>query len=170
LERLEDRLVPAAQTFTVTALTDLGPSTGQPAGVGNGNSGDLRYCMNQADQAANAGSTINFQVTGRIMLDKTTPLPSISENMTIEAPSSTNMVTVQGQANAANPYRIINIFADTTVEIDNLVIYGGYATVDKNNLPINGAGIMNRGNLTLTSSAKIRPPKASVEASATMAL
>src|SRR5581483_6516505 len=43
----------AAQTFTVTANTDTGS--------GSGNSGDLRYCINQANAFAGA-ATIQFNV------------------------------------------------------------------------------------------------------------
>src|SRR5262245_124577 len=48
LEALEDRLAPA--NYTVNALTDTGS--------GNGTTGDLRYCILQAD--SNPGSTIVF--------------------------------------------------------------------------------------------------------------
>src|SRR5262249_33311701 len=58
LEPLEDRTLLAAGTFTVNALTDTGVGVLNPGG---GGSGDIRFCINQADNPLNAGSTINFQ-------------------------------------------------------------------------------------------------------------
>src|SRR5438477_11780941 len=46
LERLEDRLAPAA--YLVNVLTDTAPGSG---GAGSGTTGDLRYCITKADSA-----------------------------------------------------------------------------------------------------------------------
>ena len=54
LELLESRLAPAAYLVNVA-----GDSSGQAAGTGSGNSGDLRYCMSQAVADAEA-DTITF--------------------------------------------------------------------------------------------------------------
>src|SRR3954470_9546400 len=48
LSRLEDRTVPA--TYTVNLTSDGSP----PAGLGSGLTGDLRYCIDQANKNAGA--------------------------------------------------------------------------------------------------------------------
>src|SRR5262245_57131832 len=55
LECLEDRALLSA-LYTVNSLGDTG--------AGSGPSGDLRYCITQADH--NPGSTVRFGVTGTI--------------------------------------------------------------------------------------------------------
>src|SRR5438552_2093215 len=56
-ELLEDRLTPSGTTFTVSLPGDAGlADPSDPTGL----SGDIRYCVNSADLAANAGSTIQF--------------------------------------------------------------------------------------------------------------
>jgi hypothetical protein len=57
VEHLEDRMAPAV--YTVTAGTDLNPGGG---GFGTGLTGDLRYCMTQAE--ATAGNTVQFAIPG----------------------------------------------------------------------------------------------------------
>src|SRR5579859_4895002 len=66
IEALEARVVPS--TFTVNALTDTG--------AGSGNSGDLLYCINQANTS---GGTINFSpllANQTIDLTQTTAYPN----------------------------------------------------------------------------------------------
>src|SRR5262245_24115255 len=55
LEHLEDRAL-LSGLYTVNSLGDVGSGSGQ--------SGDLRYCITQADR--NPGSTVRFGVTGTI--------------------------------------------------------------------------------------------------------
>src|SRR5262249_61186788 len=68
LERLEDRAL-LSGLYTVNSLGDVG--------AGSGQSGDLRYCITQADR--NPGSTVQFGVTGTISLHSS--LPDISARM-----------------------------------------------------------------------------------------
>src|SRR5579871_4568178 len=91
LEFLEDRATPT--TFTVTDLGDTG--TGD-AGVGSGTSGDLRYCIAQAnDEVANPGpDTIKFDTTvtgGRVDL-----LLADSHTLGTGAFDITSDITIQG--------------------------------------------------------------------------
>jgi hypothetical protein len=51
LEMLEDRTLPSVTTFIVDSPGD--------AGVGSGTSGDIRYCINQANGLTNGGATID---------------------------------------------------------------------------------------------------------------
>src|SRR6516225_9619873 len=80
LELLERRLVPV--TYTVTGTGDTG--------TGSGLTGDLRYCVGQAD--ANAGSTIQFDAaafaTPQTITLGGTELPVITANMTITGPAA----------------------------------------------------------------------------------
>src|SRR6516225_14259 len=58
LETLEDRtLLSVPPVFTVNLGGDFGTSAGLQTGP---NSGDLRWCVNQADNPNNANSTIEF--------------------------------------------------------------------------------------------------------------
>ncbi len=57
VESLEDRMAPAV--YTVNAPTDINPAGG---GAGNGLTGDLRYCITQAE--ATAGNTVQFAIPG----------------------------------------------------------------------------------------------------------
>src|SRR3982751_2727927 len=54
-------VAPAQTTFTVTATTDANPFG---LGVGSGTSGDLRYCIHQANALTLSGqtATINFSL------------------------------------------------------------------------------------------------------------
>jgi hypothetical protein len=62
VEGLEHRTL--LSTFTVNSLGDTGS--------GSGTSGDLRYCITQAD-ATTGDNTINFSVTGTITLNSALP-------------------------------------------------------------------------------------------------
>ena len=84
LEHLEDRTVPS--TFTVALSGDTG--------AGSGTSGDIRYCITQADQVANAGSTINFSVSSIVLSHGELP---ISQSMTLNGPGPTDL-TISGNA------------------------------------------------------------------------
>jgi parallel beta-helix repeat protein len=76
LQWLEDRLAPA--TFTVTNTGD--------AGAGNGSSGDLRYCITQANSVTGASTIDASGVTGTITLNSA--LPTITDPVTISGPGA----------------------------------------------------------------------------------
>jgi hypothetical protein len=80
LEALEDRTVPSANTYLVNLAGD--------AGTGSGTAGDIRYCINQADRLANAGSTITFDTKslGSSTITLTKGQLVISDNMTVTGP------------------------------------------------------------------------------------
>src|SRR3954447_20964283 len=65
LESLEERLSPAI--YTITSNTDSGLGANGTTNPGQ-TQGDIRYVFKEASKAANAGSTINFGVTGFINL------------------------------------------------------------------------------------------------------
>ena len=128
LEFLEDRVTPTQ--FYVTALTD--------SGTGSGNSGDLLYCLNQANtDGTTSTNSILFNVSGTVVLSST--LPAIANNLTISAP--TNLaVTIDG--NSLGSVLVVN--SSETVTLSGLTITGGNAPSGTG-----GGGILNGGTLTV---------------------
>ncbi len=149
LENLEDRTLPAP-VFTVNAPGD--------AGVGAGTSGDIRYCINQADITSNAGATIVFNTAaiGGSIITLTHGELEISNTMTLEGPGAGNL-TISGDADGSTPTsgttasRVFNIIApQATVTISGLTISGGNGSPSTSVTPGNqGGDIFNGGNLTL---------------------
>ena len=86
LEIMEARTL-LASLFSVNALTDTG--------AGSGTSGDLRYCITQADLT---GGTINFRVGGTIQLQSA--LPDLSKNVTIAGPGAAKLTIAGGGASS----------------------------------------------------------------------
>ncbi len=127
-EGLEERVLMSGLTYTVDATTDTG--------AGSGTSGDLRYTITQAD--LNPGSTIQFAVSGTIVLDS--QLPDITANMTIDGPGASNL-TIQQTAT------VRMVWVDgATVSISGLTMSDGRVTN-----PFTGGGIYNEyGTVTIT--------------------
>jgi hypothetical protein len=140
LEALETRQL--LSSFTVVLATDNGGSAGQQV---TATSGDLRYCIEQADAAHSATSdTINFSPTlfatpQTITLKKANgPLVvNDSHPLTINGPTG-GTATVSG-------WDTVEVFDVTggTVSISNLAIAHGHTLAS-------GGGISNAGTLTLT--------------------
>jgi hypothetical protein len=120
LEELENRLVPAVNTYTVNTLTDTNPNGG---GAGAGLTGDFRYCLNQAEAAGNAGSTVQFAPNLSGVIDLTKALPPISQNTTINGDLG-NSVTVARDSNAA-AFQIFDVNPFVTASINYLNIDNG---------------------------------------------
>ena len=128
LEVLEGRVV--LSTFTVNSLGD--------AGSGSNDSGDLRYCINQAN-ADDQANTIVFDPTvfstpqtitlsgGQLELSDT------GGTQTITGPAAG--VTISGGGNS----RVFQVDSGVTASISGLTISGG-----------NGGGLANYGTATLT--------------------
>ncbi len=116
-------------TFTVDALGDTG--------VGSGTTGDLRYCVTQANIAS--GSSIDFNVSGTIQL--TRALPSLVANVAIQGPGAAAL-TIEGGGASSN-YSVITISKGVTAAISGLTISGGHSST-------NGGAIDNLGDMTLT--------------------
>jgi hypothetical protein len=103
LQRLEDRIAPA--TFTVTTNGDTG--------VGSGTSGDLRYCITQANvtpgpntlQFSNstAGGATNFHDGGDHGISLNSTLPTIANDLTLDGTGSSQaLVDLGGGTLAVN--------------------------------------------------------------------
>jgi hypothetical protein len=140
VEGLETREV--LSTFTVVLATDGGGAGGQMV---TPTSGDLRYCIAQADAAHTATSdTITFDPTlfatpQTITLDsaKGTLVLSDSVPLTIQGPTGRTATVSGGDA-----IEVLDITSGT-VSISNLAVSHG-------NTSGNGGGISNSGALTLT--------------------
>jgi predicted outer membrane repeat protein len=139
VEALEERALLSANTYLVNLPGD--------AGTGSGLFGDLRYCVNQADQAANAGSTITFdtKAIGSSTITLSHGELAISDNMTIQGPGASNLTISGGKIS-----RVFDITATTAVvTISNLTISGGSASETGET----GGGINNAGSLTVSDCA-----------------
>ena len=139
VEALEDRWL--LSTFTVVLPTDNGGPAGQMV---TATTGDLRYCIEQADAAHSATTdTISFSPTVFATPQTITLKPvfgplvlSDSHPLTINGPSPLT-VTVSG----GNQMEVFDV-ASGTVTMKNLAITNGNAAL--------GGGMFNHGNLTLT--------------------
>jgi hypothetical protein len=141
LKQFENREL--LSTFTVVLATDNGGSAGQMVSA---TSGDLRYCIAQADAAHTATSdTINFDPT-LFATAQTIPLNSATGSLVL---SDSHPLTIQGPTggtatvNGGDAVAILNITSGT-VSISNLAISHGKTASGS------GGGISNHGTLTLT--------------------
>ncbi|MGH7223253.1 MAG: hypothetical protein ACRELF_08495, partial [Gemmataceae bacterium] len=140
LEHLEDRITPS-NVYVVDVAGD--------AGTGSGLTGDIRYCIDQADQVANSGSTITFDpsfLTSNRVITLTHGELEIADNMTIAGPGAGSL-TISGGGNS----RVFNVTAqNATVTINDLTIANGNASPANIGAPGNqGGDIFNGGILTL---------------------
>ena len=155
LEVLEDRTLLTAHTY----LVNLNGDNGGPSGtMVTQFSGDLRYCITQADLPQNAGSTITFSgsLNNTLTLEQG-ELP-ISQNMTIAGPGSSTLTISGGfiPVTQANPFgspgsRIFDITSNTArVSISGLTLTQGNASPFQSLTPGNqGGDLFNGGQLTL---------------------
>ncbi|MBN9524013.1 hypothetical protein J0H58_36800 [bacterium] len=125
-EVLEDRATPA--TFTGTAITDTG--------TGTGTSGDLRYCVTQANATAEPDDIV-FGVTGTVTLGGTQL--TLSDDVTIAGGG-----TVTIDANGAS--RVFEVEGGATVSLSGLTVTGGSVGAASSG----GAILLTLGTLTVT--------------------
>ncbi len=154
LEGLEERTLLSGNTYVVNVLGDNGGALGTQSGQSSGN---LRWCINQADLPANSGSAISFDQT---VFDpsKTTTIVlnngelAISNNMTITNAGGSNSIVISGSSSNGGASRVFDIIpSSVTVSITGLTITNGNGNVYNTTLPGNqGGDIFNGGNLTLT--------------------
>ncbi len=132
LEVLEGRAL--LSTFTVNSLGD--------AGSGSGNSGDLRYCVSQANANDQANSIVFdstlFSTPQTITLSGSQlALTDPAGTQTITGPAAA--VTISGGGNS----RVFQVDPGVTASISGLTISGGSAVGA-------GGGLVNYGTTTLT--------------------
>jgi hypothetical protein len=167
LQPLEDRTTPT--TFTVNTTAD--------AGNGSGTSGDLRYCINQANSAAGA-DTITFDATvfssaQTITLNSQLPqLSSTGGAITINGPGSTKLtinpaatgfraidslqptvnlsgMTITGFSNAVNG-GAIQEGGTSTVTLTDVSVIGNTTTASGGGVYVNSGGYLNLINSNLS--------------------
>src|SRR6516165_7754129 len=135
VETLEVRTL-LSSTFVVNSLTDIG--------TGSGFTGDIRYCIAQADQSANAGSTITFSaaLTGStITLTQGELL--ISDAMTITGPGATSLA-ISGN----NSSRLFDVASVGSLTLENVTLTGGLA--QGTGAAAEGGAIYSSGTLALS--------------------
>ena len=145
VETLEDRLVPAS--YHVTSLLD------------DGSPGTLRDAILQAN--ANPGpDTIDFQVSGTITIDESSPLPAFTDaatttvcgEITLDARDSGTVALVDAGASAA--FSGLNLVNSDKASLGGILYNAG--TLSLTDCTVSGgrnfygAGIGNDGTLTLT--------------------
>jgi hypothetical protein len=146
LESIESRLL-LSGTYTVNSFGNTGG--------GSGNSGDLTYCITQADN--HGGGTINFasNMHGTISLGPYNYLPAISQNITITGPGASVLTIAEpryydGEGGNYLGHRVFSILSGDTASISGLTLYGGYGQFGKLGILDGGGAINNAGTLTVT--------------------
>src|SRR5262249_9669367 len=134
-ETLEIRTL-LSSTFVVDSLTDTG--------TGSGLTGDLRYCIAQADQSANAGSTITFStaLTGSTITLSQGQLV-IPDAMTITGPGASSL-TISGN----NSSRLFDVASGASLTLENVTLSGGLA--QGTGAAAEGGAIYSSGTLALS--------------------
>src|SRR5947209_7931302 len=133
----------SAQTFTVTATTDANP-TG--LGVGSGTSGDLRYCIHQANLLSLSGGsvTINFNLPSNSTIALgSNILPPLNAGRSGQLGTNSNSLLIDGSTVAGlsidgggSGYGIFMAYSGN-VKIQNLTLANGFA--------VGGAGAAHAG-------------------------
>jgi hypothetical protein len=133
LEELEERTLLSPIVLRVNSLAD--------AGTGTGTTGDLRYCINKANQNNNSSKTTPDQIiipsglSGTITL-KQGELLITDPNLVINGPNGPGASTIAVSGNNAS--RIFSIASGTSVDIHDL-------TIEKGKAPTQGGGILDQG-------------------------
>jgi predicted outer membrane repeat protein len=131
-------------------------------GTGSGQSGDLRYCITQADITP-GDNTINFSVTGEITLNS--PLPDLSNTtglMDLEGPGAASLSIFWSSGSTSYQNGILAVDAKVEAQIANLGFSEGFGNM--------GWGIENAGTLTLNDCKVVDNPTTDILNSGTLAL
>jgi hypothetical protein len=116
LEALEERMLLSAQTYVVDLAGD--------AGNGSGLSGDIRYCVNQANQPDNTGSSIIFDtMTSGTTITLTNGQLTIFDQMTITGPGASSL-TLSGN----NSSRLFGVASGGLLALQDVTLSDGLAT------------------------------------------
>ena len=137
LERLEDRTVLSSSPVVLTVNTWADDPSGPTAGYTT-----LRDAITQADNDPANSYAINFSVSASGTIDLTSPLPDLSNSITLNGPGASNL-TVQRDLNAAQ-VPIFTVNRGAIVSLSGLTISGGDAGY--------GGGLDNYGTVTVTDS------------------
>ncbi len=141
-------ITPAA-TITVNTLSDsFDPNDGkctlrEAVNAANNNAASGPVAGECAAGSSSGADTITFSVVGTINIS-TSSLPTITSDMTITGPGSSQLTI---RRKDGNPYRIVNIDRGI-VGLSGLTITNGFAS--NGNTFFYGGGIRNLGALTMT--------------------
>jgi hypothetical protein len=169
-------VVAPPQTFTVTATTDTG--------TGSGASGDLRYCITQANAVANAnlfspvpevivfsnttaGGALNFYdgTAHTITLVTTAALPTVVGNLTVNGPGS-GFLTIARAGGSFQILPISNATGSIGVNLSGMTLSGavnasgGAAIVDTNAAALTLTDVTIQNNSTSSVGGAISVPSA----------
>ena len=137
-KRLEDRTL-LSTAFTVDSNGD--------ADQGSGNSGDLRYVINQVNGLVptTGDATITFfSVTGPITLDSALPdLTYTGGLIDVEGPGAASLTVARNSAAGTPDFRIFTIDTNTHIKMVGLTITGGLAAAG-------GGLLIDGGTVSLT--------------------
>jgi hypothetical protein len=121
LEPLEGRTL-LSTTWTVNNTGD--------SGSGSGDSGDLRYCITQADNTP-GDNTIDIAVTGTITLNSALlDLNNTTGLIDIEGPGAASLTVARNNTPGTPNFRIFTIDAGVNAKLDGLTITGGHVDDD----------------------------------------
>jgi hypothetical protein len=151
LEALEGRWQPSALTLTVNSLGD--------SGTGTGTTGDLRYCINLANQNHNTSSTPDVidasGVSGTVTLQQGELLIS-DPNLIINGPGANNLVISPSSYSDGGPTyynsRVFEVSAGAQVQLSGMTIENGSGIGPNSAWDGDGGGILNFGTLTVSGS------------------
>jgi hypothetical protein len=140
LRALEDRITPS--TYTVINTGD--------AGAGNGNSGDLRYCITQANATPGLDTIVFDPATfgAPQIISLLTGLPQITESIKITGPGS-GLLTLQPAPSATTTFSLIRASATNNLSLD----VSGLTLTNSNAA---GIGLGSSETVTLTDVACVR--------------
>jgi hypothetical protein len=154
LEALEGRWQPSALTLTVNSPGD--------SGTGTGTTGDLRYCINLANQNHNTSSTPDVidasGVSGEVTLQQGELLIS-DPNLVINGPGASNLAITPSSYDPGGGIvytsRVFEVSAGAQVQLSGMSIVngsgiGGPGIVNDPAWAGYGGGIFNFGTLTLS--------------------
>src|SRR5579871_2080886 len=136
VSELEDRLTP--NSYTVNATTDTGS--------GSGTTGDLRYCITQANANTSSADTITFDPTvfaTAQTITLTSSLPALSTtggDLTITGPGS-GLLTVQRTSGSFS--LITSTSTAGNVNISGMKLTGGSTTGNGGAIDSTGSGAIN---------------------------
>ncbi len=151
LEALDERVVPAQVSLTVSSLADAG-------------AGSLRAAILAADAGSHSDKfTIGFAVSGTI--DLQSPLPDLNNSIAVQGPGA-GALTVERAAGATFASAIVTVDGGQAASLSGLMIANGDAGGIRNNGTLSvsnsalsgnsavqaGGGIYNAGTLTVSTS------------------
>ena len=148
LSPLEEREVPA--TFTVNVATDAGGAT---TGAGSGTTGDLRYCIVQANTLGGADiiqfDAAVFSTPQTITLASALPVITTAGGAQTFNGTGARNVTVSGN-NLYRPFTLGTITSAPAVTFNDITISNGRSAAEAGGVFVGGGGVLTLNRCTLS--------------------